>query len=159
MRVLGFNFSAKPNVNRHVEMLARKMRTRTWSLSRLRWCGFSADELVKFYVGAIRPIAEHASPCYHLMITTHHSQLLERQQNQALKNIFGPEISANKMREKSGISTLSSQREEATFKFAEKNSKNPRFKDWFPLNERQRSTRHGKKFVEKIVRTEMEIRR
>ena len=75
----------------------RCIRTRTWALSKLRRSRFSEAELVQFYLGAIRPVAEYASPAFHSMIPAYLSAALERQQNQALKNIFGHGLSAREV--------------------------------------------------------------
>ena len=75
------------------------------------------------------------------MTPGHLSWELERQQNQALKHIYGQGMSAAKMREKAGIQTLKSRREAATIKFAEKSLSNPRVAHWFPLRSCGRPTR------------------
>ena len=82
------------------------------------------------------------------------SDFLERQQTLALKNIFGVEKSAEKLRKEAGIETLFSRREKEARKFAEKTSKNPRFLDWFPKRSVGRSTRSQRPFLEKNVRTD-----
>ena len=87
------------------------------------------------------------------MIPGYLSAALERQQNQALKNIYGIGLSARKMREKAGIKTLYSRQEDATLKFAEKAVKSERFGVWFPRRAVM-SARSGRPFVEKVSRTE-----
>ena len=99
LKLLGFPFTKTPNVNLHVEMLVKKICKRTWALSKLRRVGFIESELITYYCGAIRPVAEYASPAFHAMIPAYLSASLERQQMQALKNIYGPGISAGQMRE------------------------------------------------------------
>ena len=118
-------------------------------LSKLRRAGFSQQELVRFYAGAIRPVAEYASPAFHSMMLGYLSDELERQQNQALKNIFGPEISAQKMREMAGLDTLLARREKATEKFTEKAAKSTRFARWFPTRTRRTTTRTCRPYLEK----------
>ena len=56
------------------------------------------EDLVKAYTSTIRPSAEYASPVWHPLVTIGQSEHIERQQTQALKNIFGAGISARKMR-------------------------------------------------------------
>ena len=110
---------------------------------------------MQFYCGAIRPTAEYASPAFHSMVPTYLSEALDRQQNQALKNIFGPDISAAKMREKAGIKTLQERREIATLKFAEKAAMSQRFSArWFPTRGGQASTRNARPYLERVSRTE-----
>ena len=65
------------------------------------------------------------------MITAGQSEQLERQQNQALKNIYGLDISSQKMRDRAGIDRLETRRRNALKKFALKNASSARFKSWF----------------------------
>ena len=102
LKLLGFTFTSTPTVNLHVEQLIKKLRSRSWALTKLRRSGFSSEELVRFYCGAIRPVTEYASPAFHSMMPAFLSSALERQQIQALKNILGPALSAEKLREKAG---------------------------------------------------------
>ena len=78
-------------------------------------------------------------------------EILERQQSHTLKLIFGPGISAGKMREKAGIPTLRQRRVELCDKFAGKAIKDPRFSRWFPLRS-GRPTRTSVKYEEKYAR-------
>ena len=80
---------------------------------------------------------------YHAQLTDEQDELLERQQSHALKLIYGPNISAGKMREMAGIPTLRQRRLELSDKFAAKTAKNPRFAHWFPLKRVGRPTRSG----------------
>ena len=89
------------------------------------------DDLVQVYKTTIRPSAEYASPAWHSMITACQSESLERQQNQAMKNIYGVGLSARNMREKSGLERLWMRRETACEKFAIKNESNVRCNGWF----------------------------
>ena len=89
------------------------------------------DDLVQVYKSAIRPSAEYASPAWHSMINIKQSEVLERQQTQALKNIFGVGVSARKMRDRSGLDRLWTRREKVCQNFALKNRNNVRCRDWF----------------------------
>ena len=89
------------------------------------------EDLVKTYQSMIRPCAEYASPAWHSLLTLGQSEQIERQQSQALKNIYGIGSSAQKMRQKSGIERLWARRERACKNFATKNIQNPRCKGWF----------------------------
>ena len=57
---------------------------------------------------------------------------IERQQTQALKHIFGPKISARKLRELAGVKSLEERRKDAALKFAIKARSSERFGSWFP---------------------------
>ena len=109
------------------------MRARSWTLSRLRKKGLPEQDLIRAYKCLIRPTMEYASPAWHSMLSATQAADLERQQSQSLRNIFGPGMSANKMRLKAGLDTLAVRRDKAAKKFATKALTNPRTSGWFPL--------------------------
>ena len=153
VKILGFYISAKPGVGAHVAALRKKIRRRLWTLLHLRSFGFTEAELVKVYKSVIRPLADYCAPVYHSWLTDEQDEQLERLQSLALKYIFGPGMSAGKMREKAGLQTLRQRRIELSDKFAEKAVKNPRCKHWFPLRPRARNTRGtGDKYLETHAR-------
>ena len=82
----------------HVTNIAKRIRARSWTLNKLKQSGLTQDELVQAYCSYIRPIAEYAAEAWGPMVTQAQADALERQQNQALKNIFGLGISARAMR-------------------------------------------------------------
>ena len=45
----------------HVDQIKRRIRSRSWTLNKLRKSGFNDEELVKIYCTYIRPVAEYAS--------------------------------------------------------------------------------------------------
>ena len=55
-----------------------------------------SKDLVQAYKSTIRPAAEYASPVWHSSTNVSQSEFLERQQTQALKNIYGVGTSAKK---------------------------------------------------------------
>ena len=81
----------------------------------------------------IRPVAEYCSSVYHALITEADSHELERIQMQALKVIFGWDLSYAKLLERSGVERLADRRETSFLKLAKKMSENRRFSSWFPL--------------------------
>ena len=93
------------------------------------------------YKTIVRLVAEYCAVVYHSQLTDEQDELLERQQSHALKLIFGPYISAGKMREMAGIPTLRQLRITLCDKFAAKAALNPRFSHWFPLRTAGRNTR------------------
>ena len=133
MKMLGFTLQRDGGISKHVDTVKKKLRTKSWVLRTLRKCGFTPDELVRVYISMIRPAAEYASPAWHPLLTAGQTNEIERQQVQALKNIYGYELSAQKLREKANIPLLSTRRFEACKVFATKCAKSDRFKHWFPL--------------------------
>ena len=135
----------------HIDAIRRKFRQRFWVLIHLRAFGFSEQELVKVYKTVVRPIAEYCAVVFHSQMTDEQDEILERQQSHALKLIFGPHISAGRMREMAGVPSLRQRRIDLCDKFAGKALKNPRFQHWFPLRT-GRSTRTAPKYEETFAR-------
>ena len=92
------------------------------------------------------------------MISQEQSDLLERQQAQSLKNIYGLGLSASKMRDRAGLRTLSERRIDCMKNFANKAQQSDRFSHWFvqrpDLGRGRRTTADFRRFEEPIARTE-----
>ena len=131
LKVLGVTINNDCSFKTHTANIAKKLRSKTWALGKLRKKGMQEKDLVKTYQSLIRPSAEYACPAWHSLITIGQSEHIERQQSQALKNIYGVGISAQKMCLKSGIERLWKRREKACRNFAKKNITNPRCSGWF----------------------------
>ena len=131
MKILGVTLDNDCGLISHVNSIAKRLRRKTWALSKLRKKGMVERDLIQAYTSAIRPVAEYASPVWHPQLTAGQSESLERQQSQALKNIYGVGMSAKKMRSKSGLERLWTRRESACQKFAKKNIVNIRCQGWF----------------------------
>ena len=155
-KYLGVTLDSDCTFSAHVENVKKRVRSRAWTLNALKQNGFTDEDLIRIYCTYVRPIAEYASVAWGTMISQEQSNMLEKQQSQALKNIYGLGISGQKMRERAGVDTLQERRKKALEKFAKKSLDNPRFSDWFkerPIPERNhRETR--RKYEEPIVRTE-----
>ena len=89
-------------------------------LRNLKNNGFNESELVRVYKTMLRPVADYGCVVYHSSLTIEQDKEIERLQNHALKCIFGPDISAARMREKAGLDTLRHRRETLADKFAAK---------------------------------------
>ena len=98
LKALGFYFSSRPTMDEHINAIARKFRSRYWTLRNLKNSGFSTEELVTVYKTMIRPVADYAAVVYHSSLTDAQDEELDRLQNHALKCIFGPH-SGRKLRE------------------------------------------------------------
>lgn len=102
----------------HIQNTERKMRSRTWALSRLKQYGFKEKELVSVYKTYIRPLAEYVSVSWHSCLSSEQAVALEQQQTRALRQIYGFDVSAKRMRELANIEMRSIRREKACMKFA-----------------------------------------
>ena len=153
MKVLGFNFSSRPNMHAHVAALLKSMRRKYWRLRHLRRVGFNQDELVKIYKSTIRPTADYLDVVYHSLLTDEQDEALENAQLGALRAIFDYKISGRKLRELANTETLRARRVQHCDNFANKCLSSSRFQGWFPKNEPVRNTRANREiYVEKFAR-------
>jgi len=135
MKVLGVTLDRKLSFDPHVESVVRALRKRLWAIKELARAGFSEQELLKFYQTMIRPVGEYACAAWGPMLTAEQSEKIEKQQNLSLKLIYGFDLSAKKLREKSGLKSLEERRKDLTMKFAQKASTNERYTGWFKRRE------------------------
>lgn len=144
LKALRLRLSSSPGWSEHVNWVRGAFRRRLWILRNLKKSGFTTDELLTVYKSMLHPVAEYACVVFHSGLTDEQDEHLELLQNQALKCIFGPFISARKMRDLSGLPTLRERRITLCDKFAAKGLANPRFCHWFPLKSNRTSARSGK---------------
>ena len=156
LKILGYVFGTQPNAWPHVEYMLDKARRKLWTLRHLKKSGMEQSDLLKIFETIIRPTLEYASPTYHPMLNKEMSDQIENIQRRACKIIFGWDSNYSTLLEEGRIETLSSRRETLTVNFAEKTSKNERFKHWFPLrtNESEVNLRRQNKYEECYARTE-----
>ena len=153
MRVLGFDFSNKPTVHKHVEGVLGRLRRKYWILYHLQRLGLTRPNLVKVYLSQIVPIADYCDYVYHSLLTDELDERLEKAQVGALRVIFGPGISGRKLREMAGVKTLRNRRIEHADRFAQKAAASNRFARWFPKRVTRRSSRPGADvYVEEYAR-------
>ena len=138
------------------KILIKKFKSRVWSLHHLKRNGFSQPDLVRVYKSMIRPVAEYCSSVYHTMITKSDSEELEQVPMQALKRIYGWQLSYRNLLEKSGIDRLDTRRKESFLKIAEKMAGSSRFSTWFPLrlHRRELAPRNAEKYKIYLASTE-----
>ena len=153
MKILGLQFSSRPDMSAQVADIRKKFVSRMWALRHLGHRGFDADDLLRVYKSCILPCHDYCSVVYHSSLTAVQTQSLERLQSQALKCIYGYEYSYRALLEMSGLTSLHDRRERRCTKFALKTVNNPRFSHWFPLEEHQRQLRHQNHYVEERART------
>ena len=153
IKLLGFHFSSKPNMDRQIAVIKKKFRTRLWMLRHLWHVGFNCGELLKVYKSVILPVHDYCSTVWNFSITKTQERELERLQSLALKTIYGFEHSYRSLLEMTGLSTLKVRRDRRSDAFAQSCS-GGRFEDWFPTTLPNRSTRSDAKYVESFARTE-----
>ena len=154
LKVLGWHFSDRPNVSAYIDVLRRRFRERYWVLRHLKRNGFTTEDLLKVYKTIVRPVADYMQEVYHSCLTDAQYKAIERLQSHALGCIYGAGISARRLRDLSGLSTLRARRIEQVDKFAWKCADSDRFCDWFPRKEAGRRTGNSAKeeYVEEYAR-------
>ena len=155
LKVLGFTLGDRPSVKPHVQTIIKKFRQRYWTLFNLKKHGFSNDELVTVYKTMILPLADYCDVVYHSLLTDEMDEELDRQQNHALRCIFGFGIGGKRLRAMAGLTTLRERRIAHCDAFAAKCSRDPRFEHFFPRRESKRRTRSslgGEEFLETFAR-------
>ena len=157
IKILGFHFGRKPNVAEHVKSLRRRFYSRWWVLYHLKHHGFNQEELARIYKTVVRPVFDYCAVVYHPLLNDDQDQLLDRLQRQALKIIYGRDMTYTEMKKKAGITTLRQRRVELSDKFASKCVDSSRFSEWFPLRATGRSrsgsrSRGGEKYLEGFAR-------
>ena len=152
LKVLGWHFSDKPNVDAHVAVLKRRFRERYWVLRHLKHNGFSELDLLRVYSTMVRPVADYMMEAYHSLLTDGQDEAIERLQTHALKCIYGPRLSGRRMRAMSGLSTLRERRIQHCDNFARKCAGSHRFAHWFRKKKSGRATRNAEEYEEDFAR-------
>ena len=69
LKILGFMFGNKPNVQCHVDYIVRKTNAKLWTLRNIKKAGMHVEDMLKIYNTVIRPTFDYAAPTYHSMLT------------------------------------------------------------------------------------------
>ena len=65
LKVLGLNFSCRPDMADQVDAICQKFRARIWTLRHLHHRGFSQEDLLKVYKSTILPYHHYCSNIFH----------------------------------------------------------------------------------------------
>ena len=117
MKLLGFYFSEKPNVNRQVENIIRRAMIRFFVFRKFSQFMPGCD-LRKLYCGYVRSMIEYSSVTYGPMLTQYQLNELENIQKRCLKCMYGFDKKYNELLRESGLGSLSKRRDNAIAKFA-----------------------------------------
>ena len=155
MKLLGFVFNSKGNMDDQVALIRRKFRGRFWSLVHLRKSGFKREKLFKMYSIFVRPLIETNSVIYNSMITRTQSREIEGMQRKSVKLAFGLDSSYQPTCADKNIETLEARRAKAFDRFVSKSIHNPRFSEkWLSRREEIRpELRNRRPFIEEKART------
>ena len=151
LKVLGFHFSSKPNMQAQLDAIVSKITQKLWSIMYLGHRGFNEQELLQVYCTVILPSQDYCSTVYHYSLTQAQINTLERIQARALKAIYGFEYLYSELLQWTGLDRLEVRRDKRARNFA-RNCIMGRLSHWFPLHEAQRETRRPIKYQESFAR-------
>lgn len=153
IKILGFTFSSTPDMAAQVAEIKKGFTSRIWALRHLGHRGMSKEDLLRVYKSILLPVHDYCSCVYNSSLTQTQANALERLQTQALKAIYGYEHSYRSLLSSTGLTTLKERRDMRSDKLVAKCLKNPRYQDWFEMNETTRTMRNPLPFKEKQART------
>ena len=155
LKVVGFKFGKKPNVNAHFSFMTKKFNKRMWHIRNLKRSLFTQADQLKIYKAILRPVLDFACVTYHSLLNKQQERELERLQSRVLKIIFG---TADKVTEE--IGSLKKRRELLVDNFAKKAVENARFgEEWFAEKTRNPyGTRGQLKYEEYRPRTQRRVK-
>ena len=156
LKLLGFWFGNKPNVDVHVTKMCNKFRSRLWALRHLKMAGMDSEDLRKIYLSVLRPVLDFASPTYHPLLSKTQTYMLEALQKRAAKVIFGTERSYSDIISSGDLQLLEERRRNLCLSFAKKTACSERFgAAWFPKRPKSiHDTRKPERYQENKVGTE-----
>ena len=148
-RLLGTIITNDLSWDANTAEIVRKSNARMELLRRVSGFGVPEEDLKNIYFLFIRSLLEQSATVWHSSLTKENIEDLERVQKCALRIILKENYQnyTHALR-KLGIETLHGRREQLCSSFALKCVKNPKFKDMFPLNEKDHNmgTRNPDKY-------------
>ena len=135
LKLLGFIFSSKPNINAQIDNIVQRAASRSFMLRHLANIHCNKDKLRNVYCSIIRSILEYSSVVYGPLILKYQANRLENVQKKCLRAIYGHKLSYEELLDMSDL---------AIKKFAHKAVTNPQFAHSFPLNTNKTTGRLSK---------------
>ena len=131
---LGVWISDDLSWSRNCTEICKQAYSRLSILTRLKYVGVNADDLIHVYILYIRSVTEYCSVAFHSRLTDEQTNKIERIQRTCLKIILGDMyIDYESALEMSGLERLSDRRHKRCLDFALKSVKHPRNSRIFPL--------------------------
>ena len=138
--------------------LCKKAYARVTMLTKLKYAGISAIELINIYILYIRSVLEYCSVVWHSTLTEDQNQAIERVQKTCLKIILGQDYQNYKQAmEYCGLKSLVERREQRCLQFTLKCLTHPVHKRMFPVNPKiyeENSTRNQEHFIVNKAKSE-----
>ena len=102
---------SRPGPQAQVDAIVAKFRVRLWSLRYLKRSGMEETYICKASLTYLRPVLEYIGVVIHSILTKTQSDELERQQNRALKIIYGFDKTSSQVLMESGLESLAVRRQ------------------------------------------------
>jgi len=87
-KLLGVHVANDLKWLQHVDAISSKVSSKLYFLKQLKRSGAGPDNLLYFYVMAIRPVLEYACPVWHSSLTAAQTKTLESLQRREMRIIF-----------------------------------------------------------------------
>ena len=114
-------------------------------LSKLKYAGVNAIDLLQVYCSFIRSRTEYACVTFHSSLTKKQRNAIEKIQSTSLRIIF-PTLSYNEALQKSNLKTLYERRQNRCLNFGLKSLKHPQNQRFFPRNTNSHNLRNQEPF-------------
>ena len=135
--------------SKNTKEICKKAYARMTMLTKLKYVGVPATDLITIYILYIRSLVEYCSVAWHSTLTVEQSKNIENVQKLCLKVILGCEYQGYEAAlEAFGLDTLSDRREEKCLKFGLKCLLHPVHKRIFPVNPQILDSPHETRNVE-----------
>ena len=158
VKVVGVWLTTWLDWERNTSEICRKSYARVTMITKLKYAGVNAVDLINIYILYIRSVLEYCSVLWHSTLTVGQCQAIERVQKTCLKIILGPEYTSYEAAlEYTGLESLRDRREARCLQFGLKCLVHPIHSRMFPVNQQLNSehrTRQQEHFVVNKARTE-----
>ena len=148
-RLLGTIVQNNLSWDLNTKELVRKANARMELLRKVSSFSPGIEDLKTIYIMYVRSILEHSATLWHSSLSKENRDDLERVQKTASRIILGERFRTYKQAlQLLDLQTLDQRREQLCLTFAKRASKHPKFKHFFPLNQKshQMNTRNVEKF-------------
>ena len=68
LKILGFHFGNRPTVEDQVQVVIKKLRSRSWCIRHLKRAGLKQSDLLALYKSLVRPVADYSAVVYGPML-------------------------------------------------------------------------------------------
>ena len=133
IKLLGIWITDKLDWDLNTKQICKKAYPRLTMLTKLKYAGVDATDLISIYISFIRCVLEYCCVLWHSSLTQHQSNYIERVQKIALKIILGDEYHEyDQALEICGLESMFTRRQKLCVKFGRKCLQSERHRHLFP---------------------------